>query len=130
MVTFAVSFSTTRSTGNLRMRPGAERADLPASDGSASRRAQGLLRGLWRTRHAGLGLRDGYLHAFPQVGLRRALRRLYQSQDDPGSSRRGLAVLDASLERAHPVRCQTAGLEEGAGAISEREPDGHNERQL
>ncbi len=29
--------------GNLRMCPGAERADLPASDGTASRRAQGLL---------------------------------------------------------------------------------------
>jgi Amidohydrolase len=40
------------------------------------------------------------------------------------------AVLDSSPERPHSIRRQTAGFEEDPGAISEREPRGHNERQL
>jgi hypothetical protein len=77
-----------------------------------------------------LGLRDGYMHAFPQVGLRRAVRRLSRSQDDPGSSRRRIAFLDSPPERPHPIRRQTAGFEEGACAVPKRESGGHDERQL
>ena len=116
--------------GNLRMRPGLEGTNLPPPDDSASRHVEGLLRRIWRTRHPGVGVRDGHLHTFPQVGLRWVVRRLSKSHDDPGPSRRRLAVLDSPAQRPHSVRRQTAGFEVDSRALSQRKSGRHNEREL
>jgi hypothetical protein len=104
-----------------------ETAIAMATDAN-DRRAQGLLRWLCRSRDPGMGLRDGYLHAFSKVSFLGAVRYLSQSQDDPGPSRRRLAFLDPPPERPHAIRRQTAWFKTGARAIPERESRGHDER--